>query len=171
MRPEKSMLLEEVKQRIQDSPYAIVTDYTGLKVSEISELRKRLRAVGARYSVVKNSMLRLAAEQLGWPEFGGLLAGQTAIVAGSRDVCSAAKAVKNFAAEFNRPTIKGGILDGRLLAAPDVVALADLPSREALLARLLSVIGGPATKLARLIQTPGGQLARVIKAKADKGAA
>jgi large subunit ribosomal protein L10 len=164
------MLLEEVKQRIQDSPYAIITDYTGLKVSEISELRKRLRAVGARYTVVKNSMLRLAAQQLGWPEFGGLLAGQTAIIAGSRDVCSAAKAVKNFAAEFNRPAIRGGVLDGRLLAAPDVLALADLPSREALLARLLGVISAPATQLARIIQTPGAQLARVIKAKSDKGA-
>ncbi|HPA18145.1 MAG TPA: 50S ribosomal protein L10 [Verrucomicrobiae bacterium] len=169
MRPEKTMLLEEVKQRIQDSPYAIITDYTGLKVSEISELRKRLRAVGARYTVVKNSMLRLAAEQLGWPEFGGLLAGQTAIIAGSRDVCSAAKAVKNFAAEFKRPVIRGGVLDGRLLAAPDVAALADLPSREVLLARLLSVISAPATQLARIIQTPGAQLARVIKAKSDKG--
>lgn len=170
MRPEKSILLDEVKQRIQNSPYAIVTDYTGLKVTEISELRKRLRAVGARYSVVKNTMLRLAAQQLGWPEFDGLLTGQTAIVAGSRDVCSAAKTVKNFAAEFKRPAIRGGVLDGRLLAAADVAALADLPSREALLAQLLGVISAPASTLARLIQTPGSQLARVIRAKADKGA-
>jgi len=171
MRPEKSILLDEIKARIQNSPYAIVTDYTGLKVAEISELRKRLRAVGARYTVVKNTLLRLASQQVGWPQFDEMLSGQTAIVAGSSDVCSAAKTVKNFAAEFNRPAIRGGVLDGRVLAAADVAALADLPSREALLASLLGVINAPASTLARLIQEPGAQLARVIKAKADKGGA
>jgi large subunit ribosomal protein L10 len=171
MRPEKSNLLEEVKQRIQNSPYAIVTDYTGLKVQEVSELRKRLRAVGARFSVVKNTMLRIAAREAGWPEIDAILTGQTAILAGSKDVCAAAKVLKNFMAEFNRPSVRGGVLDGRLISAADVKALADLPVREVLLAQLLAVLQAPASQLARLLATPASQLARVLKARSEKGEA
>lgn len=171
MRPEKSNLLEEVKQRIQNSPYAIVTDYTGLKVREVSELRKRLRGVGARFSVVKNTMLRIAAREAGWPDLDSLLAGQTAILAGSKDVCAAAKVLKNFMAEFNRPSVRGGVLDGRLISAADVKALADLPAREVLLAQLLGVLQAPASQLARILVTPAAQLARVIQARSEKGGA
>ena len=168
MRAEKSNLVEEIKTRVNGCPYVIVTDYTKMNVLQFSELRKRLRQTGARYTVVKNTVLRIALKELNFPEIKDLLQGQTAIVSGSKDVCSAAKILKIFSSEFAKPNIRGGILDGAVLEAKHVKALADLPSRDVLLAQILSLIQTPATTLVRLIHTPASQLARVIKAKAEK---
>lgn len=168
MRLGKDTLLEEVKQRVQNTPYLILTNYKGMTVPEFSELRKRLRPTGAKYTVVKNTLLRIAAKDSGLPEFTTLLEGQVAIVSGSNDVCAAAKIVKNFSSEFSKPLIKGGILDGAVLSTDQVIALAELPSREALLAQILGLLNAPATKLVRLIGTPGEMLARVLQAHADQ---
>ena len=170
MRAEKSNLVEEIKTKVNGCPYVIVTDYTQMNVLQFSELRKRLRQTGARYTVVKNTILRNALRDLKFPEIKDFLQGQTAIVSGSQDVCSAAKVLKNFSSEFAKPSIRGGILDGAVLEASHVKALADLPSRDVLLAQILSLIQTPATTLVRLIHTPASQLARVIKAKAEKTA-
>lgn len=170
MRAEKANLVDEIKAKINGFPYVIVTDYRQMNVPQFSELRKRLRQTGARYTVVKNTALRLVLKELDLPEITNLLEGQTAIVSGSQDVCSAAKVLKNFSAEFAKPQIRGGILEGAILEANQVITLADLPSREVLLAQILSLINTPATTLTRLIHTPASQLARVIKAKAEKTA-
>ncbi|MGV3755586.1 MAG: 50S ribosomal protein L10 [Verrucomicrobiota bacterium] len=170
MRAEKKFVSQEYVLRLNASPFFIVVDYTGLTVLQFTELRKRLQNAGAEVHVVKNSIFRIAAKEAGVAELNGSLAGQVAVVTGHKDVSSAAKVVKTYQAEFDKPKLKFGYLNNQRLEAKDVAALADLPSIEVLRAKLLGVLNAPASKLAAIINTPGSQLARVIKAKADKGA-
>jgi large subunit ribosomal protein L10 len=109
--------------------------------------------------------MKKALTEAGLPDLGDTLVGQTAFITGDSDVCGAAKIVKNFEKEFKKPAMRGGILDGNVLDEAQVKSLADLPSREVLLAQLLGVINAPATKLLRTINEPGASLARVIQAK------
>ncbi len=169
MRAEKQNISNEYLTRLNASPFFIVVDYRGLKVGPITELRKRLTKAGAEMHVVKNSIFRVAAKEAGVADLGSTLTGQLAVVTGQKDVSSAAKIVKSFSAEFEKPKIKFGYLNNQRLEGADIIALADLPSIEVLRSKLLGVIMAPATKLATIISTPGTQLARVIKAKADKG--
>jgi large subunit ribosomal protein L10 len=169
MRAEKQNISNEYLARLNNSPYFIVVDYRGLKVGPITELRKRLNKAGAEMHVVKNSIFRLAVKEAGLADLANTLAGQLAVVTGQRDVSAAAKVVKTFSAEFDKPKIQFGYLKNQRLEAADVQALADLPSIEVLRSKLLGVIMAPAQKLVAVINTPGGQLARVIKARADKG--
>ena len=168
MRAEKQFITAEYLNRLNGSPYFIVVDYQGLKVGPITELRKRLSKAGAEMHVVKNSLFRLAVKESG-VDLGASLAGQLAVVTGQRDVSSAAKVVKTFSAEFDKPKIRFGYLKNQRLESADIVALADLPSIEVLRAKLLGVIMAPASKLAAVIGTPGTQIARVLAAKAAKG--
>lgn len=168
MRTEKQNISKEYVARLNASPFFIVVDYTGLKVGPITELRKRLVKVGAEIHVVKNSLFRLAAKEAG-ADLNGGLAGQIAVVTGQKDVSSAAKTVKTFQAEFEKPKIKFGYLNNQRLEARDVMTLADLPSLDVLRAKLVGLINTPATRLVQIIQTPAAQLARVLKAKVDKG--
>jgi large subunit ribosomal protein L10 len=168
MRTEKQNISQEYIARLNESPFFIVVDYTGLKVGPITELRKRLVKAGAEIHVVKNSLFRLAAKEAGVAELNGALAGQLAVVTGKKDVSSAAKAVKTFHAEFDKPKIKFGYLNNERLDAAVILALADLPSLDVLRGKLVGLINTPATRLVQMIQTPAAQLVRVIKAKADK---
>src|ERR1041385_3612416 len=106
MRAEKQLISSEYIARLNKSPFFIVVDYTGLKVGPITELRKRLNKAGAEIHVVKNSIFRLAAKEAGVGDLGGNLSGQLAVVTGPRDVSSAAKVVKTFSSEFEKPKIK-----------------------------------------------------------------
>jgi large subunit ribosomal protein L10 len=165
MNPDKKIIFDELLARVNDSPFLLVVDYTGMTVPQFGELRVRLSQGGAECHVAKNSHMKRVLESAGMPKMDETLAGQTAFVTGESDVCAAAKTVKVFAKEFKRPAIKGGLLDGALLDEAQAVALADLPPREVLLATLLGVINQPASMLARVINEPGASLARVIKAK------
>jgi large subunit ribosomal protein L10 len=169
MRMEKQHLSSEYLVRLNASPYFIVVDYRGLKVGPITELRKRLHKAGAEMHVVKNSLFRLAVKESGLADLGATLTGQLAVVTGQRDVSSAAKVVRIFSAEFEKPKIRFGYLKNQRLESADIVALADLPSLEVLRANLMGVIMGPATKLAALINTPATRLVRVLAARAAKG--
>jgi large subunit ribosomal protein L10 len=169
MRVEKQFITAEYVTRLNASPFFIVVDYRGLKVGPITELRKRLTKAGAQMHVVKNTLFRLAAKEAGVADLGAALTGQLAVVTGQRDVSTAAKVVKTFAAEFDKPKVRFGYLKNQRLESADILALADLPSIEVLRARLLGVIMAPATKLATVINTPATQLARVLQARADKG--
>src|SRR5206468_6646686 len=169
MRAEKQFITKEYLARLNASPFFIVVDYTGLKVGPITELRKRLIKAGAEMHVVKNSIFRLAAKEAGVTDLGSTLAGQLAVVTGQRDVSAAAKVVKSFRAEFDKPKIKFGFLNNKRMETAEIVALADLPSLEVLRSKLLGLINTPARQLAQVLAAPGAQLARVIKAKADKG--
>lgn len=169
MRAEKQNISAEYLLRLNASPFFLVVDYTGLKVAPFTELRKRLVKAGAEVHVVKNSIFRIAAKEAGIADLGQPLEGQLAVVTGTKDISTAAKVVKNFHAEFEKPVIKFGFLNSEPLSATDVNTLADLPSLDVLRAKLLGVLMAPAQQLAAVINTPGSQLARVIKAKSDKG--
>jgi len=170
MRAEKKFLTSEYVARLNASPFFIVVGYTGLKVAHLSELRKRLAQAGAEVHVVKNSVFSVAAKEAGIAELNGSMAGQLAVVTGKKDISAAAKAVKNFAAEFDKLKLKFGYLNNQRLEEASIIALADLPSIDVLRAKLLGLFNAPATKLATLINTPAVQLAQVIKAKSEKGA-
>src|SRR5207253_8699533 len=142
-------------------PFVFVTDYSGLNVTQFSELRTRLDKAGARCQVVKNSYLRLAVKEAGLPNLGELR-GQTAIIIGDKDVAAAAKVLKNFQAEFQKPTVRTGVVDRLVVSVEQIKAIADLPSREVLLSQLLGVLNAPASKLVRLLNEPSSQLARVL---------
>lgn len=165
MNPDKKIIIDELLERVNGSPFVIVLDYTGMTVPQFTELRTRLGGVGSVCHVAKNSYMRKALEEAGLPDLGAALTGQTAFITGDSDVCGAAKIVKNFEKEFKKPALRGGILDGAVLDEAQIKSLADLPSREVLLAQLLGVINAPATKLLRTINEPGASLARVIQAK------
>ena len=167
MRPEKAFIVEDLTGRLNASPFLFVADYTGLKVGQFSELRNRLHGVGARCHVVKNTFLRRAVADAGLPELGEL-SGQTAVVVGDKDVAAAAKVLKTFSAEFKKPTLKAGIVDKLVVSAEQIGAIADLPSREVLLATLLGVLNQPATMLVRILNEPAASLARVLQAHADQ---
>jgi large subunit ribosomal protein L10 len=169
MREEKQHISSEYLIRLNASPYFIVVDYKGLKVGPITELRKRLNKAGAEMHVVKNSLFRLAVKESGVADLGATLTGQLAVVTGQRDISSAAKVVKTFGAEFDKPKIRFGYLRNQRLETADIVALADLPSIEVLRSRLMGVIMAPATKVAAVINTPATQLVRVLAARAAKG--
>ena len=165
MNPDKKIITEEILKRVNSSPFVLIIDYTAMTVPEFSELRGRLAQGGAECHVAKNAYMKRVLSDAGLPDVSESLVGQTAFITGQEDVCAAAKAVKNFRKEFERPEIKAGILDGDVLDAAQVAALADLPSREVLLAQLLGVINPPATKLLRTLKEPGASLARLIQAK------
>jgi large subunit ribosomal protein L10 len=169
MRAEKANINQEYLTRLNASPFFIVVDYQGLKVGPMTELRKRLNKAGAEIHVVKNSIFRIAAKESGVADLGGSLTGQMAVVTGQKDVTAAAKALKTFAAEFEKPKIKFGYMSNQRIEVADVNALADLPSLEVLRSKLLGALKAPAQNLVALLNTPASQLARVLQARVDKG--
>ncbi len=168
MHPAKESIVVDLQAKLNASPFLFIADYTGLKVSQFAELRTRLWNAGARCHVVKNTFLRRAAKDAGLPDLGDLR-GQTAIVVGDKDVAAAAKVLKNFAAEFKKPEVKTGVVDKLVVTGAQIQAIADLPSREVLLATLLGVLNAPASALVRVLNEPASALARVLQAKVDQG--
>jgi large subunit ribosomal protein L10 len=170
MRPEKQNLTKEYLARLNASPFFIVVNYRGLKVKQLTELRKRLSKAGAEIHVVKNSVFRVAAKEAGVGDLNGTLGGQLAVVTGQRDISTAAKVVKTFGTELDRLQVHFGYLNNQRLEQPEIMMLADLPSLEALRAKLLGLFSAPAGTLVRLLSTPAGQMARVLQAWAEKPA-
>ena len=168
MRAEKQYITQEYVARLNSSPFFIVVDYQGLKVGPLTELRKRLAKAGSELHVVKNSIFRVAAKEAGVAELNGALAGQLAVITGKKDIAAAAKVVKTFHAEFERPKVKFGYLNNQRMEVADVQAIADLPSMDVLRSKLLGVLNAPATNLVRLLQTPATQLVRVLQLQSEK---
>ena len=171
MRPEKNLVINEIKARVDRTPYVLLTDYTGMQVPQFNELRNRLSGAKAELRVVKNTLLRRALKDSNLPDLESYLHGQSAVVIGDSDVSAAAKVLKNFTAEFKKPVLKVGILDKAVLSVDEVTALADLPSKDVLQAKLLGLLMAPASTLVRLINTPASQVAQVLKAHSEKGEA
>jgi large subunit ribosomal protein L10 len=168
MRAEKKILTKEYVARLNASPFFIVVNYKGLKVGQLTELRKRLNKAGAEIHVVKNSVFRIAAKEAGVGDLNGTLGGQLAVVTGQRDISTAAKVVKTFGTELDRLKVQFGYLNNQRLEQPEIMMLADLPSLEVLRAKLLGLFIAPASKLVRLLNTPASQMAHVLQARADK---
>lgn len=168
MRAEKQSLTKEYLGRLNACPFFIVVNYKGLKVGQMTELRKRLGKAGAEIHVVKNSVFRRAAKEAGVGDFDGALTGQLAVVTGQRDISVAAKIVKTFGVELDRLKVHFGYLNNERLEPQTILTLADLPSLEVLRGGLLGLFNAPAGNLVRLLNTPASQMARVLKARLDK---
>jgi large subunit ribosomal protein L10 len=168
MRPEKASIVSDLSEKLNRSPFLLVTDYQRMKVDQFGELRNRLAPAGAEVRVVKNSFLKRAMADSGMPDVADKLTGQTAIVMGENDVAPVAKILKVFAAEFKIAALKIGVVDKAVLSTSDVEALAELPAREILLAQLLGLFQAPATRLVRILNEPASAFARLLKAKGEK---
>ena len=152
MNPDKKIIIDSLLERVNASPYVIVIDYTGLTVHQFSELRNRLDAGGARCTVAKNTYMRKVFAEAGLPDISEGLVGQTAFVMGDSEVFAAAKVIKNFEKEFKKPEMKIGLLGNAVLDGEKLRAIADIPSREAVLSQLLGTILEPASMIARVIK-------------------
>lgn len=168
MREEKKIITAEYVEWLKSSPYFIIVEFTGLTVAQFGELRLRLREAKAELHVVKNTILKIAAEETGINDLEGSMKGQLAVVFGEQEIPGAAKILKNFRAEFKKPELRFGYLDNARLEKADLETLADLPSMDVMRSRLLGTIKGAAQKLVRTINEPGTRVARVLKAYADK---
>ncbi|MGE5576325.1 MAG: 50S ribosomal protein L10 [Syntrophothermus sp.] len=163
-RPEKEAAVAELKEKLSAASGVVLTDYRGLKVKEITKLRSELRKAGVEYKVVKNTLLNLAAGQV---EAGGLdayLAGPTAIAFGYKDPVTPAKVIADFAKDHKNLQIKGGLLSGKVIDLDAVKALAELPSREVLLARMLAGFQAPISGLVNVLSGTTRNLVYVLEA-------
>ena len=168
LRAEKAEIVDELRGIFSDAGVVVVTHYMGLNVAELQSLRVQMREADARFRVTKNSLARLAVDGTTFAPMAELLTGPTAI-AYSMDPVAAPKVISAFAKKNAKLVIVGGSYAGALLDAEKVKALAEMPSLDELRAKLLSLINTPASRLVGLLQAPGGQLARVLKAKAELG--
>ncbi|MDB6146395.1 MAG: ribosomal protein [Spartobacteria bacterium] len=167
MRPEKADIVSDLSEKLNRSPFVLVTDYQRMNVNHFADLRNRLAASGAEMHVVKNSFLKRAMTDSGLPDVADKLTGQTAVVTGQKDAAPIAKILKVFAAEFKIAALKIGVIDKAILSTEEVEALAELPSREVLLSQLLGLLMSPATKLVRVLNEPASAFARLLNAKAS----
>ena len=152
MNPDKKIIINGLLESVNASPFLIVIDYTGLTVHQFTELRNRLSVSGARCTVAKNTYMRKVLNEAGLPDIGGDLVGQMAYVMGDNEVFAAAKVLKSFEKEFKKPEMKVGLLGNAILDADKLKAIAEIPSREAVLSQLLGTILEPASRIARVIK-------------------
>jgi len=166
-RPDKAATVAEIAQRFRASNAAVLTEYRGLSVSQLTELRRSLGG-HATYAVVKNTLTSLAAAEAGVTAFQGRLTGPTAVAFVTGDPVEAARGLRDFARAHPALVIKGGILEGKELSADDVRQLADLEPREVLLARLAGAMKASLNQAAYLFVAPLSQTARVLDALRQK---
>jgi len=159
---EKVETIEDLKGRLNGVKTVMLAEYRGLTVQQLSDFRKQLRAVSAEYKIVKNRLARLAIGASELKALGGDLKGPTGLVLGKGDPVSVAKAVHTFAKTNQALVIKAGFVDGQLLQANGLKALADLPSRETLRAQIVGALTGPLTQLVGLLAAPQRELAFIL---------
>jgi large subunit ribosomal protein L10 len=167
-RPEKVAVVEEIRTKLDDSDAAVLTEYRGLTVHELAELRATLRPSGTQYKVFKNTLARRAIEGRGLDEITDLFEGPVAIAFVHGDAAAAAKALREFAKVHEALVMKGGLLGERVITPNDIEALAELPSREALLTQIAGLFQQPLTRAAGLFQAFPRNLAYGVKALIDQ---
>lgn len=165
-RAQKQRLIDTLQQDLADTVCVVVTHQTGMTVAEATQLRRQMRAAGARFRVTKNRLAKRALDGTRFEGLGPLFTGPTAI-AFSRDPVAAAKVAVEYANRNDKLTIVGGGLAGEVLDQAGVKELASLPSLDELRGKLIGLLLAPATRIAAVLQAPGGQLARVMAAYAD----
>jgi large subunit ribosomal protein L10 len=163
----KAAVIDEITERFEKSSAAVLTEYRGLTVAQLTQLRRSL-GEGSSYAVVKNTLTKRAAESVGFADLTPLLNGPTAIAFIEGDPVEAAKAIRDFARAHPLLVIKGGVVEGRTVDAGEVTRLADVESREVLLAKLAGAMKGNLTKAAGLFQAPLSQVARLAAALQEK---
>jgi large subunit ribosomal protein L10 len=167
-RPEKVAVVEEIRAKLAGSDAAVLAEYRGLKVGELAELRGALRPADTEFKIFKNTLARRAAEEAGLTDLVPMLLGPTAIAFVKGDAVIAAKALRDFAKTHDALILKGGLLGDRTLVPGDITALADVPPREVLLARLAGGFQAPLTKAAGLFQAFTRNMAYGLKALVDQ---
>src|SRR5690554_3245412 len=167
-RPEKVATVEEIKTKPTDADAAVLTEYRGLTVSELAELRASLRPVDTEYKVFKITLARRAIEDVGLQDLLPMLSGPTAFAFVKGDAVVAAKALRDFGRANPALVIKGGMLGSRVLAPEDITALADIEPREVLLGKIAGGFKAPLTKAAGLFQAFTRNFAYGLKAYIDK---
>jgi len=167
-RPEKVAVVDEVRERLSSSSAVLLTEYRGLKVSELAELRRNLRTAGGDYKVYKNTLVRFAVRELGIEGVEELLVGPTALAFVDGDAAAVAKALRDYGRTNPALVLKGGVLGSKTLTADEAKALADLPSREVLLARLAGGLAAPLQQFAGLLQALPRNMAYGLQALVDQ---
>src|SRR3954451_4267186 len=167
-RPEKVAVVNEVRERLSSSGGAILTEYRGLNVSELADLRRSLRGAGGQYKIYKNTLVRFALRELGLEELEEMLLGPTAIAFVDGDAAAVAKSLRDFARGNPNLVIKGGVLGETILSGKDASALAELPSREQLLAQLAGAMAAPLQNMAGLLKALPQNFAYALRALAEQ---
>ncbi len=167
-RAEKVAVVDEVRERLSGADASVVTEYRGLSVAELAELRRSLAAAGGDYKIFKNTLVRLAVAGSPHEPLGDLLTGPTAIAFVHGDVSAVAKALRDFGRGNPHLVVKGGILDGGVLSPAQLGALAELPSRHVLLGQIAGTVAAPLTQLAGLLKALPQNLAFGISAVLDQ---
>lgn len=167
-RAEKIERVAEIKERIGASDAILLTEYRGLTVSDISELRRALAEGGASFAVVKNTLMRRAAEDSAMTELGSMLQGPTAVAFVQGDAVAAAKKVVEAIKRYPALVLKGGFMDGRMLSAADARALADLESREVMLSKIAGLMKGEMSRAAQMFQAAQSTFLSLLGAYKDK---
>jgi len=164
MRLEKQSIVNDLRARMKAAQFVILTDYKGLNVAAMNDLRGRLHAAAAEFHVVQNSLVRLVAKDLGQAGLEPGLTGPSAMISGSGDVARVAKVLRDFIKEKEKPAIKIGALQGAILSAKDVGVLADLPSREQLYGQLVGTLAAPMQRLVGVLNQKLASVVYVLKA-------
>lgn len=148
----KQEAVDAVTAKLRESATTVVTDYRGLNVGQVTELRKQLREAGVEFQVLKNSIVRRATAAAELTELDEVLTGPTAIAFSAEDAVAPAKIISEFAKQNDALKVKGGVVEGRVVGVDQIKALADLPSREGLLSMLLSVLQAPVRNFALAVK-------------------
>ena len=168
-RSEKQQLIDELHKELEQAPTAVLLDFKGLSVPAATEFRKKVRASGSRYRVVKNSLALRAAKGTALERLESKLEGYTGIAYTGDDPVALAKVLVDFAKDNPALTLKAGVVAGtQMLDAAGVKALSTMPGLPELRAKLLGLLQAPATQLVRLLGAPATQTVRVLKARQDK---
>ena len=173
-RAEKVANVEALSGDFAKASVAVLAEYRGLTAGQMNKLRRAVREANGRCRVAKNRLAKRAIGESRYAPLGDMLKGPTALIIGFKDPVAIAKLAVKLADEMPKLAIKGAVLDGQVMPAAGVKALAELPSREVVLAQLLGLIQAPATQLLRTLNEPGARLARLVDAlakRAEGGAA
>jgi large subunit ribosomal protein L10 len=170
-RPAKVAVVDEVKQKMSEAQAILVTEYRGLSVGALAKLRRELRASGAEYKVYKNTLVRLAANESGLGDLSSVLTGPVGLTFVTGDIAGAAKALREMSKTNALLVLKGGSLGKKMLVEKDVQALADLPSRDVLLAQIAGAFQAPLVKTAGLLQALPRNFAYGLKALIEQKSA
>jgi large subunit ribosomal protein L10 len=166
----KQQIVEELQQLLGEAEMALVLDFKGLTIKEMTDLRTRLQASNGVCKVTKNTLMRRAIDgDSAWSDLDSLLSGTNAFVLVKGDVGGAVKAVLSFQKDSKKSETKGGLFEGKLLSQDDIKAIGDLPSKEVLMAQIAGAINAVATKLAVGINEVPSGLARALRQHAESG--
>ncbi len=168
----KKAEVESIVEALKGAATGVLVDYRGLSVEEDTQLRNKLREAGVKYFVVKNTLLRLAANQVGLEDLDSILHGPTALAI-SDDPVAPAKVIADFAKDNDKMEIKSGFMDGKVMTLDEIKALAKTPSKETLIAKMMGSLNSPISGLARLLSTivdGGVEISDLIAKKAGEAA-